>query len=134
MVKLDHVVYFTDKTPKGMVAEQRAAGRHAVIGGSHEKWGTHNALMYVKNAYVEWLSVEHLAIAEQANHPLTEQLLHDGEGWGTICLSVVGIEKFNEEVNNKGFRTSGVLKAERKTVGGEIRKWKMLFIEQQSFG
>ena len=113
-MKLDHVVYFTGKELNRIVEEQRSQGRHAVIGGRHEQWGTHNALLYVKNAYVEWLAIEHQAIAEEANHPLTNLLLHDlreGEGWGTICLSVDGIERFKEDIENKGFQTSGVLDA-----------------------
>lgn len=132
-MKLDHVVYFTQKEPAQLVEEQQAIGRHAVIGGSHEKWGTYNALLYTQNAYIEWLSVEKEDVAEQANHPLTDLLLHDlkgSDGWGTICLSVDDIERFNEEVENKGFSTSGVLNAERRTADGQIRKWKMLFVNQ----
>ena len=65
-------------------------GRHAVVGGRHEKWGTHNALLYTKNAYIEWLSVEKMEIAEQADHPLTKLLLHDLEArrWLGDDLSV----------------------------------------------
>jgi len=132
-MKLDHVVYFTQKKPAQLVEEQQAIGRHAVVGGSHEKWGTFNALLYTQNAYIEWLSVEKDDVAEQANHPLTDLLLHDikeSDGWGTVCLSVDDIERFNEEVENKGFSTSGVLNAERRTADGQIRKWKMLFVNQ----
>ncbi|WP_238988121.1 VOC family protein [Filibacter tadaridae] len=132
-MKLDHVVYFTYKPSTQIVEEQRANGQHAVVGGRHEKWGTHNALLYVKNAYIEWLSVERLGIAREAKHPLTDLLLNDlqeNEGWGTVCLSVEDIESFNEEIKNKGFRTSGVLAAERKTADGNLRKWKMLFVDQ----
>ena len=128
-MKLDHVVYFTNRTPNEWVAEQQ----HAVVGGRHEQWGTYNALLYVKNAYIEWLSVERQDVAEQVDHPLTRLLLHDlqdGEGWGTVCLSVDDIEQFNEEINNKGFSTSGVLSAERRTASGQLRKWKMLFVDQ----
>ncbi|NYF25887.1 VOC family protein [Sporosarcina sp. JAI121] len=132
-MKLDHVVYFTEKEPAEMVEEQQVIGRHAVVGGRHEKWGTHNALLYAKNAYVEWLSVEKMSIAQQVEHPLTKLLLHDlaeGEGWGTLCLSVEGIEQFKKEVENKGFQTSGVMDAQRRTADGKIRKWKMLFVDQ----
>ncbi|MBO0602079.1 VOC family protein [Sporosarcina sp. E16_3] len=132
-MKLDHVVYFTNKEPLKIVVEQQASGRHAVVGGRHEQWGTYNALLYTKNAYIEWLSVEKMEIAQQVDHPLTKLLLHDlerGGGWGTICLSVDNIEKFNGEVENKGFRTSGVLDAERRTADGQLRKWKMLFVDQ----
>jgi hypothetical protein len=136
-MKLDHVVYFTEKVFEEIIEEQRDKGRHVVIGGRHEKWGTHNALQYVKNAYIEWLAVERLDVAEKADHPLTRLLLHDledGEGWGTVCLSVDGIDRFNEDIENKGFRTSGVLDAERRTTDGQLRKWKMLFVEQSVSG
>lgn len=132
-MKLDHVVYFSSKDPKDIVDEQKNQGKHAVIGGRHEKWGTHNALMYVNNAYVEWLSVEKPEIARKVDHPLTRLLLHDvdeSDGWGTICLSVDNLEQFNEDVKNKGFATSGVLDAERRTESGVLRKWKMLFVDQ----
>lgn len=132
-MRLDHVVYFTKKVPKQIVAEQQKLGRHAVVGGHHEKWGTQNALLYTRNAYVEWLSVERMDIAKQAGHPLTDLLLYDlesGEGWGTICISVKDIESFNREIKNKGFRTSGVFNAQRKTPDGQLCKWKMLFAEQ----
>lgn len=132
-MKLDHVVYFTEKDLNQVVEEQRLEGRHAVIGGRHEKWGTHNALLYVENAYVEWLAVEYVEIAKIAQLPLIDLLLSDlkeGGGWGTLCLSVDGIEHFNEDIENKGFRTSGVLEAQRKTVDGRLLKWKLLFVEQ----
>lgn len=133
ILKLDHVVYFTNKSPEEVVAEQREKGKHAVVGGRHESWGTHNALMYVKNAYVEWLSVERPELAFEVDHPLTRLLLHDineKEGWGTICLSVNDIGTFCEEIENKGFKTSGVLDAQRRTTTGELKKWKMLFVDQ----
>lgn len=134
MFKLDHVVYFTEQSPDEVVEEQKSLGWHAVIGGSHEKWGTHNALMYVNNAYIEWLSVEREDVAEKSKHQLVDLLLQDvrdGEDWGTICFSVDGIEAFNERIKGAGFKTSGVLNAERKTLDGNLRKWKMLFIDQK---
>jgi len=132
-MKLDHVVYFTEKSPEEIVREQNEEGKHAVIGGRHEKWGTHNALMYVKNAYIEWLSIEKRDVAVNADHPLVNLLMHDveaGDGWGTICLSVDKIERFDEEIRNKGFDTTGVLQAERRTASGLLRRWKMLFVKQ----
>jgi hypothetical protein len=135
-MRLDHVVYFTRKVPEQIVAEQQKLGRHAVVGGHHEKWGTQNALLYTRNAYIEWLSVERMVIAKKAGHPLTDLLLYDleaGEGWGTICISVKDIELFNREVKKKGFRTSGVFNAQRKTPDGHLRKWKMLFADQPAF-
>jgi len=134
MIKLDHVVYFTDKKPAEVVKEQVSLDWHTVVGGSHEKWGTHNALMHVKNGYIEWLSVEHPGIAETANHQLVDLLQRDiseGEAWGTICFSVEGLDAFNERLKSLGYKTSGVLQSERKTTDGNIRRWKMLFVNQE---
>lgn len=132
-MKLDHVVYFTKKSPVDIVSEQRQLGWYTVVGGSHKQWGTCNALMYVSNAYIEWLSLENEKIATLSENPLVKLYLYDrdyGEGWGTVCFSVNGIEEFNKQLIAKGYTTSGVLNAERATVQGAIRKWKMVFIEQ----
>jgi hypothetical protein len=129
MIELDHVVYFSEKSPELLVQEHKGTA----IGGKHKNWGTVNALTYTKNSYIEYLSVEHMNIAKQANHPLTNLLLHDledGEGWGTICFRTDNIQKLNERLGSEGWRTSGVLEAERETSSGFIRKWKMLFIQQ----
>ncbi|MFD1927623.1 VOC family protein [Sporosarcina siberiensis] len=131
MIKLDHAVYFASKTPEEIVVEQKSEGKHAVIGGSHLQWGSYNALMYLKNAYIEWIAVENQEIAEKTKHPLIEQLLLDDEGWGTICLAVEDLEALHKRITSKGIRSSGILKSERKTVDGKIRKWRMLNIEQQ---
>ena len=134
VVKLDHVVYFTEKPPAAVAKEQNELGWHTVVGGRHEKWGTYNALMYVNNAYIEWLAVENHGIAEKANHQLVDLLLRDiseGEDWGSICFSVEGIDAFDKKLKSTGYATSGVLQAERKTTNGNIRKWKMLFIDQE---
>lgn len=129
MVELDHVVYFSEKSPEMNVQEHKGT----TIGGKHKNWGTVNALTYTKNSYIEYLSVEHMDIAKRANHPLTNLLLHDlerGEGWGTICFRTDNIFALNERLTNEGWDTSGVLNAERETSSGFIRKWKMLFIQQ----
>ena len=133
-MKLDHVVYFSKKTPGEIVQEKKALGYHVVIGGQHKQWGTENALLYVKNAYVEWLTTRDLEIMQQATNPLIKLYrldLEEGEGWGTICLSVNQIDQYNEQLQKKGYKTSGVINAERKTTSGQIRKWKMLFIEEE---
>ena len=130
MIELDHVVYFSKKSPKENVQKHKGTS----IGGRHKNWGTVNALTYTKNSYIEYLSVENLDVAKKVNHPLTKLLLHDlesGEGWGSICFRTENISKLNDRLCSEGWITSGVLDAERETSSGFIRKWKMLFIEQE---
>ena len=134
-MKLDHVVYFTNENLKNVVEEQNRKGYGAVMGGRHEKWGTANALLYTNNAYIEWLTIEDREKAEKAavDQPLVAQFLHDkqyGDGWATVCFSVDRMEIWKEELDNKGFQTTDILSASRRTEEGQLLRWKMLFIEQ----
>lgn len=131
-MKLDHVVYFTMKTPEEIVHEQQSFGYHVVFGGQHKQWGTQNVLMYVQNAYIEWLTVDKEQKIQASSNPLIELYRYDRsqEGWGTICLSVKQIEHLEQRLIEQHYETSGVIEAERMTSSGQKIKWKMLFIEQ----
>lgn len=128
---LDHIVHFTKNEPAKAVDGWKSIGFHAAVGGQHIQWGTHNALFYMKDCYIEWLSLADRSVAERAEHPLTKLLLHDGEGFGTICLRTDDIASLDKRLREEGFETTGVLDAERKTGTGETIRWKMLFIEQE---
>ena len=129
-MKLDHIVHFIQKNPQESVVHWRQQGFHAAVGGQHINWGTHNALLYLKDCYIEWLAVEKEEIASQADHPLTRLLLHDQLGFGTICLRTNAIQEVYDDLEERGIKTSGVLNAERRTETGQLIKWKMLFIEE----
>lgn len=125
---LDHIVHFIEETPQQAAEHWKRKGFHSAVGGQHEQWGTHNALLYLKDCYIEWLAVEKPEVALKADHPLTELLLHDQKGFGTICLRTDDISKMDERLKNEGFETSGILDAQRKTENGDSIQWKMLFI------
>lgn len=130
-MKLDHIVHFIEKNPGNAVSFWKEKGFHATVGGQHEKWGTYNALLYLKDCYIEWLAVEKAEIASQENHPLIRLLLHDQVGFGTICVRTAAIKKLYEDLRDRGIKTSGVLDAERRTEAGQLIKWKMLFMEEE---
>lgn len=129
-MELDHIVHFVRYSPRETAAHWQQKGFHATVGGRHLKWGTHNALLYLQDSYIEWLAVEKAEIASQAHHPLTRLLLHDRVGFGTICVRTTAIKKLNKDLQAQGVATSGVLDAERRTEAGQLIKWKMLFIEE----
>lgn len=130
-MKFDHVIHFIEETPEQAMEFWKQQNVHAVIGGRHEKWGTRNALWYSKDSYVEWLSLENRQIAESAFHPLTQLLLHNGPGFGTVCFRVESIERLEERLTKKGFQTSGILDGSRRTAEGKLIEWKMLFINEE---
>lgn len=129
-MKFDHVIHFIEETPEQAVEFWKQKNQHAVIGGRHENWGTRNALWYGKDSYIEWLSLENRQIAESADHPLTQLLLHNGPGFGTVCFRVESIEELEERLIAEGFQTSGILDGSRRTAEGKLIVWKMLFISE----
>lgn len=133
MFELDHVVNFTKKSPTTIANEMTISDLHPVVGGQHLQWGTHNALFYTQSSYIEWLAVEDLQQASNSEHPLIRQLLYDieyKEGFASVCLRSTDLAKMDRYFQKMGYKTSGVLDSERKTASGEIRRWKMLFINQ----
>ncbi|SDN42109.1 Glyoxalase-like domain-containing protein [Psychrobacillus sp. OK028] len=132
---LDHIVHSVMKKPQEVAKVWTDKGIHAVVGGQHTNWGTYNALLYTKTSYVEWLAVEHEEVAKKANHPLIDLMIHDldtsGAGFSTICIRTTEIDGLNLQLQEQGIKTSGVLHAERKTVSGFVRKWKMLFVTEE---
>ncbi|MFC7366193.1 MULTISPECIES: VOC family protein [Bhargavaea] len=134
-MKLDHAVYLSNRTPEEDAAAWKEQGMNGAPGGRHEQWGTQNALYYARNAYIEALSVEKPEIAETSTQPLARLLVHDlaayGPGWGTICLRPGNLYEFDERLNEKGFRTTGVQEASRRTASGDLLEWKLLFIDEE---
>lgn len=128
---LDHIVHFIEETPQQAAEHWVGKGYYTAIGGRHEQWGTHNALLYLKDCYIEWLAVEKPEVAAGTNHPLTELLLHDRKGFGTICLRTENMADLDERLKKEGFETSGVLNAQRKTENGDLIRWKMLFLSEE---
>lgn len=130
-MKFDHVVHFIEGTPEGAVSFWKQQNLHAIIGGRHEQWGTRNALLYGKDSYIEWLALEDRETAESADHPLTQLLLHNGPGFGTVCFRTSSITELDQRLTESGFQTSGILDGSRKTDDGRLIEWKMLFINEE---
>lgn len=131
---LDHIVHFINKGPDIVVRDWKQMNLHTVVGGSHEQWGTYNALLYTKDSYIEFLAVEDEEILGKSDHPLILHLKHDlpeSSGFGTICIRTNDMEHLKRELEHKGIKTTPIFNAQRRTKGGTIRKWKMLFIDEE---
>lgn len=130
-MKFDHIIHFIEETPEETAEFWNRQNLNAVVGGRHEKWGTRNALLYGKDSYIEWLALEDREVAEGADHPLTQLLLHNGPGFGTVCCRTDTIFELDERLTAAGFQTSGILDGSRRTAEGELIEWKMLFIDEE---
>ncbi|UOE52985.1 VOC family protein [Cytobacillus oceanisediminis] len=130
---LDHLVHFIKADPSEAVAKWRNAGYKAVLGGSHENWGTYNSLLYIGQSYIEFLSIEINHIAAAAENPLIKQLTDElplGEGIGQLCFRTSKIEDLKIELKRKGFETHPIFEGSRKRQDGSMLSWKMLFFKE----
>ncbi|MDE3838936.1 VOC family protein [Bacillus methanolicus] len=135
-LELDHVVHFLNRHPLEAVKLLKNHGYHAVMGGRHEHWGTHNSLFYNGLSYVEFLAIEDRQKANEADNPLVQQLINDigkGEGVGQICLRTDNISVLQSTIRKRGFNTSDIFDGSRKREDGSVIRWKMLFILEKTF-
>ncbi|WP_307471112.1 VOC family protein [Cytobacillus purgationiresistens] len=129
---LDHIVHFIKDNPSKAVDELQRQGFKAVVGGSHEQWGSYNSLLYLHSSYIEFLAVEEESIAARSNNPLISQLvsdLSDGEGIGQLCFRTDAIEELSKSFQTKGFEPLPIFNGSRKRKDGVTIHWKMLFLK-----
>ena len=134
-LQLDHIVHFINGNPNKAIEEWEKLGFKAVMGGSHEKWGTFNSLIYNSTSYIEFLAIENEELAQNSDNPLIRQLVTDlqrEEGIGQICFRTTDILSVKNELENKGCKTFPIFPGSRKRKDGTTIKWKMLFINQES--
>ncbi|OHX43922.1 VOC family protein [Cytobacillus oceanisediminis] len=130
---LDHLVHFIKAEPSEAVEKWGNVGYKAVLGGSHENWGTYNSLLYIGQSYIEFLSIESCHIAAAAENPLIKQLTDDlpsGEGIGQLCFRTSNIEELKAELKRKGFESLPIFEGSRKRQDGSLLSWKMLFFKE----
>lgn len=132
-LSLDHLVHFTNASPASAAEILQKLGLHAVAGGRHELWGTHNSLCYFDLTYLEFLAIENRTVAENAaGNGLIKQIVADlpeREGVATVALRTNEIEQWAQRLKEKGLRVTGPLPGSRKRADGSVISWKMLFAE-----
>ncbi|WP_041582400.1 VOC family protein [Salisediminibacterium selenitireducens] len=132
-MSLDHVVHYVNDVP-GAVETFKQEGIHAVMGGSHKQWGTHNGLAYFNLSYIEWLGIEDESSLKQAygQNPVFQDagvLLPESPVLHKFAIRTSHIEQVCQSLEEKGIRTSGVLANSRQDRKGRSIRWKMLILE-----
>lgn len=135
MYAFDHLVYFTGRPLDAHMEELKSQRLYPVLGGSHESWGTHNALCYFGLSYVEYLAVKEQEVAQKATeNPLIGQLLRDlpdKEGSGQFAIRTDRIEEVKNHFKQKGMKTR-LFPGSRKREDGSTLEWKLLFLEHDA--
>jgi hypothetical protein len=128
----DHLVHFVASPDEAKHVFQRK-GFRTVKGGSHENWGTHNALCYFQEfKYIEWIGLSQPHLAEKADNPLIRQIVRDakdGEGFSQLAFRVENTEQMAEVLRQRGLTPAGPFPGKRKKPDGSEISWSMLFVE-----
>lgn len=133
MFQLDHIVHYVNDLRTGVEAFE-SAGLHAFYGGSHEEWGTYNALSYFGLTYVEWLAMEERdkVVQSSKSNVLAKDALHllpNNEVINRIAIRTNNIEKVAEQLRKHHIDVLPIVNGSRRDQKGRLIEWKMLMID-----
>ncbi|MFC4736332.1 VOC family protein [Bacillus daqingensis] len=133
----DHVVHYVND-PEQAAEQCRSAGLTVKAGGSHEKWGTWNRLLYADLTYMEFIGIENESIVrepEERNLISLDSLKHlpDDEVMSRIALRTNDLDQALEQLRDNGIEAS-IKSGERRTADGTLLTWRMLPIEGETAG
>lgn len=131
-LKWDHTVHYVNDLDEA-VKKFRDKGLFAFPGGSHQQWGTANALSYFDLNYIEFLSVEDRERAAQVTDPNdvvkdAVKLLPENESLSRVALRTDNIEAIAEQLSKTDLVLSPIMDGKRHDVQGNLIEWRMLTI------
>ncbi|WP_409270918.1 VOC family protein [Neobacillus sp. SCS-31] len=132
-LKLDHIVHYVNDLDASIQLFNKT-GLAASRGGSHTKWGTHNALCYFGLFYVEFLGIERPEYAKNPDEPnlLVEdalKLLPGREIFGRMALRTDNLDEVAASLSSKGAALSPIKDGKRLNAQGQLIEWRMMMIE-----
>lgn len=132
MLALDHIIIPATSPEQAAHEFAKKHSVHVMKGGHHDAWGTYNYLAYFKNnAYLEWIGIEQMPIAEQSGNPLIKQVVHamkyNIEQPIQYALRTEQIEQYIDHFNVWNIPYNGPFKGSRGRPDGTLLEWQMLF-------
>lgn len=129
----DHTVQYVNHLDKSISIFHKN-GLAAFHGGSHKKWGTHNALSYFGLTYIEFLSIENEDLVQQTD---ASQLvvkdaltfLPEHEAFSRVAIRTNDIEEIAASLTVKGLELSEIVDGKRLDAEGNLIEWRMLTIQ-----
>lgn len=108
-------------------------GLRAFHGGSHQQWGTHNALSYFGLTYHEFLAIEQRQTAELVDPDLSVirdavTLLPEHPVLSRVVLRTDNINQAADHLHAQGIHTSAIIPGKRHTQNGQLIQWQMLML------
>jgi hypothetical protein len=128
-VRIDHVMICVPELNAG-IGQYRALGFDMHPGGVHPGKGTHNAIAFNRDDYIELLAMHDRAEYEQASASLRRDdgvlpaFVAAGGGIRYVIIQSDGLEADIAAMRARGVEVSDVLAGSRRTIQGLELRWK----------
>jgi hypothetical protein len=128
MVQIDHVMICVPELQQGM-AQYRRIGFDIHAGGSHPGRGTHNAIAFLQDDYLELLAIrdraEHDAVARHGGWDAgLADFIAAGGGIRYLILQSDDLAADVAAMRGRGVEVSDALEGSRRTPAGRELRWK----------
>ncbi|SHT40499.1 Uncharacterised protein [Mycobacteroides abscessus subsp. abscessus] len=131
-LKWDHTVHYVNSLELA-IQKFSENGLIAFQGGSHNHWGTYNALSYFDLCYIEFLGVENRELAERMIEPNevvrdSIKLLPSHEVLSRVALRTDNIEEVARHLTKLNVDVSPIMDGKRLDAQGHLIEWRMMTI------
>ena len=122
--QIDHIIYTASSLEEGMDQIEALLGFRPIVGGQHPKWGTHNALLSLGNAYLEVLAPDPSLAIPAKGLWMSEQFKSQPQ-LSTWVLQTDSIEQLREKAKSDGIALGPIESGKRQKPNGEWLKWQL---------
>ena len=129
IVRIDHVMICVPDLQQG-IAQYRKMGFNIHAGGVHTSKGTHNAIAFLQDDYIELLAIrdlaEHRAAASGpgSSHADLPRFIAAGGGIRHIILQSDDLAAEVSAMRSRGVDVSDAMEGSRRTPAGQELRWK----------
>jgi len=124
-MNIDHIVYTASSLEKGIDEIESLLGVKPVLGGSHPKWGTHNALLSLGDStYLEIIAPDPNMPRPEKGRWLEESYLEKSKltSW---ALRSDQIELLHSKAVKNGLLLGNVESGQREKPDGSVLNWRL---------
>ena len=135
LIGIDHVVLAVDDLEGSARALGAALGIEVHAGGAHPGWGTHNAIAWLGDGYLELITV---ADADQAGQvPQGRRLIESlrrGTGWLGYALAVDDLDRTLDDLRARGVSVGPPTEGRRLRPDGAELRWRLAGLDPELWG
>jgi catechol 2,3-dioxygenase-like lactoylglutathione lyase family enzyme len=126
--RIDHVMICVPDLPQG-IEQYRKLGFNIYPGGTHPGRGTHNAIAFLQDDYVELLAIRDQAEYQAAGRPGTSDaglagFIAAGGGIRYVILQSDDLTADVAAMRSRGVEVSNAIEGGRRTPAGQELRWK----------